>query len=84
MEIDIRLLAPYHDGTTALKYRGVLTYSLEAPFVSLPRSIGHGDWLADEIRLSARGNVLHEVEFSRGSRWLIECEDIEWRYTPQQ
>ena len=84
LEIEVRLLAPYHDGITTLKYRGVVSYSLDAQFVSSPRGNGHGDWLGDELRLSTRGSVLHEIEFRHGSRWIIECEDIEWLYTPQQ
>jgi hypothetical protein len=39
---------------------------------------GHGDWLYDEIRLSERGLVLHEVEFSSNGHWLIECKDIKY------
>jgi len=43
---------------------------------------GHGDWLYDEIRLSARGYVLHEIEWSRGSRWLIESGDVAYKWSP--
>lgn len=42
-------------------------------------STGDGDWLYDEIRLSQRGYVLHEIEWSCGSRWLIECGDVSYR-----
>ncbi len=44
--------------------------------------IGHGDWLIDEVRLSEREFVLHEVEFSHGSRWIIECEDLIYQWKP--
>jgi hypothetical protein len=49
---------------------------------SPPLNVGHGDWLTDEIRLSDRNLVLHEIEFSRGSRWLIEAEDIVYEWKP--
>lgn len=45
---------------------------------------GHGDWLIDEIRLSDRGLVLHEILFSSGARWLIESEDIEYTWEPSE
>jgi hypothetical protein len=84
LEIELRLFGWNHDGNTTLIYHEVYSYSLDTPFklVSLPRDAGHGDWLCDEVRLSQQDHVLHEVEFSRGSRWLIECRDIEWSWKP--
>jgi hypothetical protein len=84
LEIEVRLLGPYHDGNTTLIYREVHSYSLDTPFgfAAPPRDVGHGDWLRDEVRLSQRNHVLHEVEFSRGSRWIIECADIVWAWDP--
>jgi hypothetical protein len=78
IEIKIRLLGAYHDGFAEMKYVGVKSYSLCTPaeFRLPPLGVGHGDWLVDEIRISDRGLVLHEIEFSRGSNWLIECQDI--------
>jgi hypothetical protein len=38
--------------------------------------------MIDEVRLSDKGNVLHEVKFSEGSRWTIESEDIVYRWRP--
>jgi hypothetical protein len=48
-------------------------------------SIGYGDWLEGEVRLSERGQVVHEVEFSNGARWIIECAEIRhsWKPTDQ-
>jgi len=84
LEMEVRLLGPYHDGNTILIYRKVLIYSLDTPFgfVSPQRDAGHGDWLCDEVRLSQRDHVIHEIEFCWGSRWVIECEDIEWTWVP--
>jgi hypothetical protein len=70
LEIVVRLFAAYHDGHIELKYSGVQTYELTSTVSSVS---GHGDWLYDEIRLSNNGLVLHEVEWSRGGLWLIEC-----------
>ncbi len=83
LEIEIRLLGPYHNGKTVLVYRDVQSYSLDTPvgFVSRPY-VGHGDWLCDEVRLSERNHVLHEIEFSRGSHWIIECADIDCVWEP--
>jgi hypothetical protein len=86
LEIRIRLLGAYHDGYLNLVYSGVRSYSLETPaeFKWPPYGVGHGDWLYDEVRLSDNGHVLHEIEFSRGSRWTIECDDIDhnWQDAP--
>ena len=65
--------------------RGVRSYSLETPpdFKQPPRfKVGHGDCLIDEVRLSECRLVLHEIEFSRGSRWVIECGDIDFQWRP--
>jgi hypothetical protein len=82
LEIQVRLLGPYHDGHTRLTYHQVQSYSLDSPleFKLPPLGVGHGDWLRDEVRLSKNGFVLHEIEFSRGSRWMIECRDIDWAW----
>ena len=76
LEIVVKLLAAYHDGHIELKYSAVQNYSLAGD-----EQRGHGDWLYDEIRLSERGYVLHEIEWSCGSRWIIECNDISYRWT---
>lgn len=36
----------------------------------------------DEKRLSTGGHVLHEVEWSGGGLWLIECGDVAYKWTP--
>ena len=76
LEIVVKLLAAYHDGHIELKYSAVQNYSL-----GCHEQGGHSDWLYDEIRLSERGYVLHEIEWSSGSRWLIECGDVSYRWT---
>ncbi len=85
IEIRVRLLGAYHDRHMALIYEGVRSYSLESSgeFKFPPaHKTGHGDWLIDEIRLSERNLVLHEIEFSSGSRWIIECENIRYLSEP--
>jgi len=32
--------------------------------------------LTDEISLSSAGNVVHEVLFATGARWIIESADL--------
>ena len=82
LEIRVRLLGAYHDRYLSLVYSGVRSYCLETPtdLKSPPYGVGHGDWLYDEVRLSDRGYVLHEIEFSRGSRWTIECDNIDHQW----
>jgi hypothetical protein len=84
LEINLRLLGAYHDGYIDIQYQGVESYLLETPseFESPPLNVGHGDWLIDEIRLSERGLALHEIKFSRGSSWVIECTEIIYQWNP--
>lgn len=84
IDIEVKLLGAYHDGHIYLAYEGVQSYSLTTPsdFVMPPLGVGHGDWLIDEVRLADSGLVVHEVAFSRGSRWSIECKDLLYHWKP--
>jgi hypothetical protein len=84
IEMHLKLLGAFHDGHINLYYKQVKGYTLNTPteVQMLPLNVGHGDWLNDEIRLSERGLVIHEIKFSRGSRWIIECEDIVYKWIP--
>jgi len=80
IEIRVKLLSAYHDRVIGLKYKNVRKYELQTPpgFKELPgHTTSHGDWLYDEFDVSEEGFVIHEVRFSLGSTWLIECSDIE-------
>jgi hypothetical protein len=82
--IRVRLLGAWHDGYIRLRYEGVRRYSLVAHDLAPGPGTAHGDWLAaDEVRLSEAGLVEHEVRFSSGARWLIECADIEHGWEPR-
>lgn len=80
--INVRLLGAYHDGYVEMTYQAVDNYSLAKPARTSMNSlnVGHGDWLMDEVRVSDRGLVIHEIDFSTGSRWLVECKDIEHQW----
>jgi hypothetical protein len=82
LAIHVTLLGAYHDLLLLLSYKGVRSYQLTTPhgYEMRPYAVGHGDWLVDEVRLSENGLVLHEVKFSRGSRWVIECEDLAYTW----
>ena len=41
-----------------------------------------GDWLHDEFCHSVRGHFLHEIEWAKEGRWLIEADDIEFSWQP--
>ena len=78
LRISARLLRAFHDGHLLLGYADVQMYSLESP----KTRAGHGDWLADEIRLSDKGFVLHEVVLSNDGHWVIEAKDISCEWLP--
>ena len=87
VNITVRLLGAYHDGHIELRYEGVNEYPLSTSRNDVPLpgvDSGHGDWLYDEVRLSANGFALHEAEFSRGGHWLIECESMSAHWQPKQ
>jgi hypothetical protein len=74
-----RLLGAYHDGHIELVYSQVFRYECRADGATR----GHGDWRYDEFRLSPSGQLVHEIEWSAGGRWLIEAADVELRWTPK-
>ena len=80
LEIEVRLLGAFHDGYLHLFYERVHSYSFGGK--KQRGQIWHGDWLIDEVSISASGFVSHEVLFSSDSRWTIEAEDIRYRWTP--
>lgn len=82
IDITLKLLGPYHDGHIEIVYKNVKSYSMIATLISWEAGEGHGDWMYDEIRLSEQGNVLHEIEWSRGSDWLIEFKDFAYQWIP--
>jgi hypothetical protein len=77
----IRLLGAYHDGHIELYYPQVFGYKLEIDSAVN----GHRDWLYDEFRLSDKGHVLHEIEwsgFDTSGRWMIEASEVEFVWRP--
>jgi hypothetical protein len=76
LQLRVRLLGAYHDGHIELMYEDVRRYRIGS------RGPGHGDWLYDEIRLSADGHVLHEIEIG-GDSWEIECQDVAYEWKPK-
>ena len=84
LEFKLRILGAYHDGHAEIIYKEVNSYCLSMPATSKPprTSVGHGDWLVDEVRLSERGLVEHEIRFSQGASWLIECGDLIHKWFP--
>ena len=85
LEIRVRLLGAWHDGHIELTYTKVQSYLFDTPrkleYPMRPDK-GHEDWMIDEVRLSDLGYVVHEVAFSRSSSWLIESEDLIYRWRP--
>jgi hypothetical protein len=85
IEIAVSLLSAHHDGYIEITYPDVQSYSLQTPFEYFHPKMdnkGHHDWLYDEVRLSENGWVLHEIEWSRGSEWIIESKDIVYKWLP--
>jgi hypothetical protein len=71
----VRLLGGYHDKILEFEYPVVLAYTLQTPSAAQ----GLGDWRYDEFRVSDRGTLIHEIEWSGGGRWQIEAADVEFR-----
>jgi hypothetical protein len=79
LSLCVRLLGAYHDGYIELRYLDVFAYRLW----SNDCHRGSGDWLYDEFRLSERGNLLHEIEWSSGGTWSIEASDLAFEWVPK-
>jgi hypothetical protein len=78
IEIRLSLFGAYRDGYLLLRYVDVLSYQLPLHSVE-----GHPDLYRDEVRLSRKGNPLHEIEWlnrGRDQNWLIECKDVKCRW----
>ena len=77
VEIHLSLLGQLHDRYIELVYKRVSHYSFEKTlFQKPPTQTAHGDLIVHEIRLTDFGKICHEVLFSKGAVFLIECEDI--------
>jgi hypothetical protein len=80
--LNVRLLGAYHDGHIELHYPRVCSYTLRGNLIHR----GHCDWRYDELRLSERGNLIHEIEWCGATdtaSWIIEASDIEFRWVPK-
>src|SRR5262245_18329572 len=81
LSLRLRLLGAYHDGYIELLYPRVFAYRLNV----VDGEKGHRDWRYDELRVSDRGRVIHEIEWcdsGRTGRWLIEASDVELQWAP--
>ena len=79
IEILANFLGPFHDLEITLNYKDVIEFNLDTPSPSLKGEMasgfGHGDLLIHEVRLEEEFFV-HELLFSRGSKFVIKCRDI--------
>jgi len=84
IEIELLLLGAFHDGHMRMTYMAVSSYLSTLPTCESPfgNKVGHPDWLVDEFRLATNGLIVHNVLFSSGSRFEIECQDFDWEWMP--
>lgn len=86
IDISIKLLGAYHDGYIEYRYPKVRNYRLTQPssdFYDVPGgNVTHGDWIADEFRISDKGSIIHEIKWGRRSSWIIEASDVIYTWTP--
>lgn len=82
ISLKVHLLGGYHDGHIELRYPRVYAYTLNIK----NGEHGHCDWRYDELRVSDRGHLIHEIEWSGAlatGNWVIEASDLELRWIPQ-
>ena len=72
------LLGAYHDGHLHVKYKNIHSFTVQRPEVAG----GPVEIYRDEVRLSEKNLVLHEIEFLAMPNWLVECEDISVVWEP--
>ncbi|RNF83590.1 hypothetical protein [Montanilutibacter psychrotolerans] len=82
LSLRVRLLGAYHDRFIELFYPQVFSYAMTNPC----SVAGHFDWRYSEIRLSDKGNVIHEIEWAgsldKEARWVIEASDVQLETFP--
>lgn len=83
--ITVRLLGAYHDGHIVFRYLGVKKYSI----IGSSCARGLGDWLRDELSLSAEGLVVHRITWAgfgpeEASQWCIEAESVNHEWIPKK
>lgn len=78
IDITIHLLGAFQDGFIEMFYPNVSEYFVNTPANDLVGN--HGDWLIDEVRLSQKDQVVHEILFSRGAIVRITSTDIIYRW----
>ena len=78
LEIRVRLLGAYHDGSIEFTYKRVLRYLIGA-IAEWPA--GHGDWLEDDVDVKQDASLMHRVKLKNGSL-KIQAEDIEYKWIP--
>jgi hypothetical protein len=81
IKIELMLLGAYQNGQIKISYDGVRGYNLTL-FPDSFEVKSHGDWIIDEIRLSEKGWLIHEIKFWLNGNWQIECEDIQYQWLP--
>lgn len=83
LSLRVRLLGAYHDNYLEFFYPQVYSYTL----THNTSDSGHGDWRYDEFRLSSRGHLIHEIEWTSApgseARWLIEASDVRLTIIPR-
>src|SRR5262249_40313358 len=82
LSVNVRLLGVYHDGYIELRYPRAFRLALNV----IDGERGHRDWRYDELRLSDRGYLVHEIEWSglyATGVWVIEALDLEFRWVPK-
>lgn len=80
-QIELILLGSYHDGHHKIIYEDVRCYELST--INTKRgslTIGHGDWIVDEVLLTEEGLIAHEIEFSDSARWRIVAKDMTYSW----
>lgn len=78
--MSVRLAGAWLKEEHEILYSGISAYDLSGSSTDLIN--GHGDWRYDEFRVDDAKQVLHEIEWGNGARWLIKCRDVEHHYTP--
>jgi hypothetical protein len=81
--LTVRLFGAYHDGFIELRDPRVFTYRLDVE----DGDSDHHDWRYDEFRLSNRGNVIHEIEWSGlhdVGTWFVEASEVELAWFPKR
>jgi hypothetical protein len=82
ISIELTLMGAFFDRQLFLTYQGVTCYSCSIPLSAMvhPPQGSHGDVLTDEVAIMKDGQMVHGIQFSRGTLFEFVFRKFEFAF----